>query len=540
MRKLVFTLLCGFFFAGISTAAPLVIPKYKLETSRRVFEQLILARGDFGLPKPQLELLSNPGELARFSGQTIFLGEKAYDICASFGADSLNALAALLSHELIHYYAGHTWEEEFSREFASAQLNQEVKDSWLKDEVQADLWGGLLAFSAGYYVQGVLPEFLPRLYQSYDLGEEIAGYPHLSERIALAKKSAEKLDILLRYFETANYLVAIGMYEDAFGYYQAILNEGYRGREIYNNIGVYHVMAALQLFRRSEMPYRLPLELDVTSRTKREASDTKSLEFDDEREHLLREGLRYFETARDMDPAYTTALVNMGCVYAMLGAMAWSPDDADMHFSQAQLYAKKAEREAADRPKQLADARVLHGLLAALQKDTLEARRFWETAATPLASANLQVLEKGVFGVAAERLPKASEREMIEEFSLDLFLRKPQCDTLTGLDSAIGKIQWGKGRNKINLLHSRIYLHLVNPARYAVAHITDPDYQGQTLLGIRIGDEREKVLSAYKSPDGVVQIDSGEFLCYPAREIVFRLDAEQCVSGWCVFRAAKP
>ena len=96
MRKQIFFfLLCGFLFSGISTASPPVIEGYKLETSRRVFEQLILARGDFGLPKPGLEVVADPKELARFSGQTIYLGEKAYDLCTSFGPDSLNALASL-------------------------------------------------------------------------------------------------------------------------------------------------------------------------------------------------------------------------------------------------------------------------------------------------------------------------------------------------------------------------------------------------------------------------------------------------------------
>lgn len=37
----------------------------------------------------------------------IGLEEKAYDICISFGADSLNALAALLGHELVHYFEKH-------------------------------------------------------------------------------------------------------------------------------------------------------------------------------------------------------------------------------------------------------------------------------------------------------------------------------------------------------------------------------------------------------------------------------------------------
>ncbi|MBK6903091.1 MAG: hypothetical protein IPH04_09860 [Saprospirales bacterium] len=541
MKKFLLSLLTGCLFSGISTASPPLIAEYKLETAHRVFERLILARGDFGLPKPKLELLSNPKELARFSGQTVYLGEKAYDLCASFGADSLNALAALLSHELIHYYAGHTWEDEFSREFATADLREDVKDSWLEDEVQADLWGGLLAFSAGYNVQAVVPVFLPKLYQSFGKEEDLAGYPHLSERIQLAKQSGEKLDELLRYFETANYLVAIGMYEDALGYYQAILKEGYRGREMYNNIGVYYVQAALGLFRKTDIPYGLPLELDVQARI---GPNTKgnTLGNKEQREQFLQEAIRYFESARSMDPEYTTALINLGCAHILLGVSTRidDPDQGDLHFSQAQIMAKKAERETGNRRKQNTDVLVLRGLLAALQEDTPSARRYWESASSPLALANVQVLEKGAFGVSGERLPRANERERIEDYSLDLFLRQPLFDTQSGLEASFGKFQWGKCRAKASLSNSNIYLHSVGPGRYALLQATDPGYSGSSLLGIRLGSKREDVISAYKTPDAVVQLGNGEFLVYPAREILFRLDEQQQVTGWCVFRAVKP
>lgn len=538
MRKRLFFLLTGFLFWGISTASPATIAPHKLETAQRVFDRLILARGDFGLPRPGLELVAHSSELARFSGQTVFLGEKAYDICISFGADSLNALAILLGHELIHYYAGHTWEQEFSREFASTKLQEEVKDSWLQDEVQADLWGGLLSFSAGYNVQKVMPEFLPKLYEAFNLGEEISGYPHLSERVQLARKSAEKLEILLGYFETANYLVGIGMYEDALGYYQTILNEGYRGRELYNNIGVFHVQAALQLFRKTEMPYGLPLELDANSRMATGTRGGAPAGNREQRMQHLQDALHFFETARSMDPAYTVALINMGCVQALMALSTEDPDEADLAFTQGLIYAKKSEREAVGNVKANADIMVLRGLLAVLQDDAPGARRFWELAASPLALANLQVLEKGAFGVTGERLARTSEREQIEGLSLDLFLRKPLCDTLTGLETPNGKIQWGKGAEKPGLQESSIYLHLVSANRFAVMQITNPDYTGETLLGIRPGDSREKVLSAYKTPDGVVQLSNGEFLYYPAREILFRIDDRQQVAGWCVFRVA--
>ena len=513
---------------------------YKEVTSRQVFDRLIQARGDFGLPKPQFQFVNHDKEVARFQGQTIFLGVKAYDVCTSFGADSLNALAILLAHELVHYYAGHTWEEEFSREFAGTKLPDEVKDSWLEDEVQADLWGGLLAYSAGFDVRAVAPKFFPVLYKSFGREEDLEGYQKLADRVFLARETGEKVQTLLTYFETANYLVALGMFEDAQGYYELILKEGYRSRELYNNLGVYKVMAALQLFRKTEMPYGIPVELDVESRIGHSTKGGTPATPKEDREKLLKEANQYFETARELDPTYTIALINQACVAALLGVSSArdAQDEAELQYLQAQVLIKKAEREVRKNKTGMADIQVLYGLLAAFEGDQEEARSRWEKANTSLAKTNLEILEKGAFAVSGERLPKSNEREQIEDLSLDVFLRSYESalDRLESMEAAGKQFKWGKSRSKSNLAHSTIYLHLVSAMRYAVLHITDAGYPGQTLLGIRMGDNREKVLEIYKTPDSIVPLAQGEYLVYPAREILFRLDENQQVVGWCVFR----
>ncbi|MBK7870359.1 MAG: hypothetical protein IPJ74_06550 [Saprospiraceae bacterium] len=346
MRKRLLILYFGilfFLFRFVASASDSYAFSNENEVSQNVFQRLIDARGDFGLPRPQLKFVSDTTELARISGQTIFLGAKAYQVCRSFGADSLNALAALLSHELIHYYAGHSWEHEFSRAFANMDLSKEIKDGWLADEVQADLWGGLLAFSAGYNVQKILPEFFPKLYENYGRDESLPGYPKLQERILLAQKSAEKLEVLLGFFETANCMVALGLYEDAIAYYQMILREGYRAREVYNNIGVYYTLSALQLFKKGQMPYGLPLELDVKARIGESLRTNEDKATQEKRAQLLQDAIAYFEQARSLDPEYSTALINQGCAYILLGISANQEDEdlSEEQFAQALLFAKK-------------------------------------------------------------------------------------------------------------------------------------------------------------------------------------------------------
>lgn len=91
---------------------------YKLSVAQKVFDDLLRARGDFRLQKPTLIVNRKEGDVASFIPDKvqIILDEKAYDVCVSFGKDSLNALAALLAHELIHYYENHDWNRHFARE----------------------------------------------------------------------------------------------------------------------------------------------------------------------------------------------------------------------------------------------------------------------------------------------------------------------------------------------------------------------------------------------------------------------------------------
>ncbi|MDX1940280.1 MAG: hypothetical protein SFU99_06995 [Saprospiraceae bacterium] len=546
MRKRLLILYFEFLFFSLALASNSpgrVDSFYENEISQTVFNRLIDARGDFGLPRPQLKFVKDTTELARISGQTIFLGAKAYQVCRSFGADSLNALAALLSHELIHYYSGHSWEHEFSRAFANMDLSKEIKDGWFADEVQADLWGGLLAFSAGYNVQKILPEFFPKLYNIYGLSESISGYPKLQERIQLAQKSAEKLDILLGFFETANCLVALGMHEDAIAYYQMILREGYRAREVYNNIGVYYTLAALQLFKKGQIPYGLPLELDAKARVGEslKANDDKASK--EKRVQLLQEAISYFEQARALDPEYAVALINQGCAYTLLGIAAGQEevDLVEEQYTQALLLAKRAEREAREqkRTKVQSDGLVLRGILAAVQSDSTDALKLWAQAATmgnALAKVNTEILQNGASETASNRLEKSNEREQIEKVSLDLFLRQPTFDTIIKLESPGMLGKWSQSSTKLFLEQSKIFAHFISQKRYAVLHFTKDDYSNQTLLGIKIGDAREKLMQTYRLPDKTIQTAQGELLVYPAREIMFWLNENGQVERWCVFR----
>ena len=128
------------------------VAAYKLSVTSSVFRKLLEARGDFRMPPP--ELVMNDGQLyvawMNSKKEQVGLEEKAYDLCATFGADSLNALAALLAHELTHYYEKHDWTRHFSRANANTEAGAQLAklEEGLKLEVQSDYLGGFLALSA--------------------------------------------------------------------------------------------------------------------------------------------------------------------------------------------------------------------------------------------------------------------------------------------------------------------------------------------------------------------------------------------------------
>ena len=115
---------------------------YKKATAQKVFDALLSARGDYRMQKPTLVMNQKAGDGASFNSDKIqiILDEKAYDICMSFGKDSLNALAALLSHELIHYYEKHNWKRHFAKENGDLETTRRLEnlEEGLKQETQCD------------------------------------------------------------------------------------------------------------------------------------------------------------------------------------------------------------------------------------------------------------------------------------------------------------------------------------------------------------------------------------------------------------------
>ncbi|PHN03592.1 hypothetical protein CRP01_25355 [Flavilitoribacter nigricans DSM 23189 = NBRC 102662] len=499
---------------------------YKYTTAKKVFDALVDGQGDFRQRRPELVMKNSERYVAwAMPGKAeIGLEELAYDICASFGADSLNALAALLTHELVHYYEKHDWSRHFvkqNEDLPTAQKLEKLEEG-LKLEAQADYLGGFMAYSVGFQVHGVMPELLKKVYAEtgYDLPEEIEGYPSLKDRIAMSEQAMSRLAELQVVFEMATYLNLLGYYEDADLYYQYILGD-FQSRDIYNNAGVTALLTALPHFTKKEMPYGLPIELDPKSRL--ETNNTRVT--DQERKERIQRALDYFDRALLLDQHYAPAFLNKAAAYVL-----------QEDWEEANYWIRKASKEELNE-KMSADLLVLKGIIAARQEDPEGAREWWEQAAeknSDLAGINLQVLKDGPLQEQSNAVMGfVTKTEQIEDLEIEQYLVD------TAPDQVI-EINVHKACGFHLREHSRIFSHLVDGGKeYLIVQVVGPDFTGSTMEGIEIGEDLQSLEEKYGVSDQRVQTPEGVFVVYPERSMFFQLHAEDGVQGWGIYRLKK-
>jgi Peptidase family M48. len=344
-------------FAAKKAAAAKISGTPAHEKALRVYERLREARGDFRNPVPEFYLTSNETVAEIFYEENaIYLGEKAFEVCETFGEQSESAIAFLLGHELSHYYEKHAWRKSFAYKNsdlgALTQLDTlyksilgDVADPSLRGkllrfdtlihlwdkaqlEAQADYLGGFLAYTAGYGAFFRGDELIAKLYKAFGMPDQLDGYLSRNERQAFSKKAAQQLSDLVDIFEMANLLTAVGEYEEAYRFYRKVLTE-YQSREVYNNVGAAATLHALKYFTAQELPYRYPVQLDLEMANSRGGEEIAI------RKKLLEQAVQHFDAAISLDPGYAPALLNKACALALLG-------DGDRAYFYADVEARRA------------------------------------------------------------------------------------------------------------------------------------------------------------------------------------------------------
>ncbi len=508
---------------------------YQYEVAYKIFESLIEARGDFRMQTPKLILTTAEKNvaLARPRKGEIILEFKAYQICTTFGKDSLNALAALLSHELTHYYEKHQWTKHFVAEHGETQTGRDLKNlkERLRLETQSDYLGGFLAYSAGYLTLDIMPRFLDEVYKSYKLPDDLNGYPPLDERKEIATQAFEKLKSFIHVFEMANYLTALNQYEQAKMYFDYILTD-FQSREIYNNVGVIAAQIGMQYVEDRNLIFGFPLELDVETRL---VSSLRGNKENDLAKKVLEEAIQYFEKAIQLDGNYPIAMLNLACVYTLLN-----------QFEDAEYFAKKALKlcDHAKWEKTKTDIYILQGILAYFQDDEKKARTLFQKSAdsgNALAVMNLKKLNgqflEGKMTISSKPTDK---KDQIEDFSID----KAVVQLLQG-ELKIDKTTVIKEKTDFDpeticgtkqLKQSTLSIHFTDEDNYTFVQMANKSYPEKTNNDIKIGSPFKQIIQAYLEPDRRVEISKGSYFVYFNRNLIFKINEKGNVESWGVFR----
>lgn len=488
-----------------------------------IYNKLVQARGDFRFPVPSFNLIGEERRVAGidYNELNIILEEKALGVCNTFGAESDAAIAFLLAHELTHYYEKHAWRRSFAEDNKDLRIGldlDKVTDA-AANETEADYLGGFLAYSAGFGLFQKGSEIIQSLYKAYGLKNDIPGYPSLSDRQALSRRTAEKMASLVDVYDMANLLVATGKYSEAYEYYRYILLT-YQSREIYNNLGVTAMLEAMKYFKETELKYRYPIELDL------ESSAGKGDPTLNMREKLLRQAILHFDAAISLDPNYAPAFLNKANAFALLGDL-----------TRARFYANIEARQASktgNYPKVDQDIDVLMGIIEARSNNVKGAQALFtkaDKAGNALAKINLRVLLKqpplkeipaGALWPEAEKI----ENLTLEELSNDLRVDPKKTVSIKSQLEFLQTPNMGSG--------SKAFVNLMRNDEKTIFHLTTSTYTGKTARKIGIGDPRVNIVLAYGEPSRSLETPLGQLMVY--KNILFIIGKEGKLERWASYK----
>ncbi len=298
----------------------LLIPFFAQSTNQKsaefianqVVTKMYQTNGNFLLPKPKVQVIQNVSNVARLLrlSNTIELDYKTYILCQTMGKDSLSALAFILGHELAHVFQLDAIRNEAS--FLSYTKNNKFS----QEEEQADLYGAFLAHLSGFKTKEILPQLIEQIYVQYDLkNKALPNYPTFEERQQTGRQLARMIEQMQQIYETANYAIVAEKYELAVMLLEN-LEMNYKGKELYNNLGVVYTLYALSLQKTNQDNFIYPIELDASFRLKK----PKTSRGDDDKTYLkqidkyYKKANSYFETAAKMDLQYLSPNINTACV----------------------------------------------------------------------------------------------------------------------------------------------------------------------------------------------------------------------------------
>ncbi|MBE2209240.1 MAG: hypothetical protein IAE84_16765 [Saprospiraceae bacterium] len=250
---------------------------------------------------------------ASYWNSNITIKHELYEMCRSFGADSLNALAFVIGHEFVHSTQVGTVSIPFN---ASRVCNND--NEYCHKEREADVEGLFLAYLAGYgNYKALLPVFMDSLYGRFGIDRDNEDYPHLDERKKTTEETLRKVDLLIQLYEAATQLIAI----DEYDYAETCLSyveKYYGGYEVKNSLGVCQMMKIIDLEEREKaFPFEISAKLRLAG-ISRDRPELKEYE-KKERDTLILRAEGYLNKAHEISGGNAGVVVNLQCLDILKG-----------------------------------------------------------------------------------------------------------------------------------------------------------------------------------------------------------------------------
>ncbi len=389
MKIILIFIFCANIISGFAQSQE--VPAFVTEVYNDLYKNLYSTKQ---LAKPVLQYYTEDKQfiidyIAASGGQDgkIRVGSEFIKVLRSFGSDSCNALAFVLGHEMVHIF------DQNLKDIAnvgSAYADKNFKKKQREDidstfapyfEIQADEKSMFYSHLAGYKTTHIAEEVLTKIYLHFKLKSNLPGYPKLEDRKMIARNSALKMSSLLERFEIANLALVSGKHELSSKIYNAIIMEGFKSAELYNNLGVSQILMVIKsdsIYQQYEWP------IFIDSKTKLSSSVQRALLGIGIKESLS-EAIINFDLAGKF-PNYTLGNLNLSIAHLLFEIS--GEDKENNHLEDCKYFLSKTKSM------KLPQTLTMKGIIQHYEKDFENAKQTFISNAEsyPLSKRNLDKL----------------------------------------------------------------------------------------------------------------------------------------------------